>query len=78
MTSPFGLDAIVVNTVRRGPRQMMGMGDGLVDLANSLTGGKVTDVQNQLDRLELALKVSIAASCVAGLAGLAVLLSRKR
>ena len=79
MNLPFGIDAMVVNTVHRGPRQMAGMGDSaLLDFVNNLTGGQVTQTQAQLDRLEVALKISIAASVVAGLAGLAVLLSGKR
>lgn len=81
MTSPFGIDALVVNTVRRGPGQMLGMGgmgNVLTDLADNLTGGRVTETQQQLDRLELALKVSIAASVVSGLVGLSILFSGKR
>jgi hypothetical protein len=79
MNLPFGIDAMVVNTVRRGPRQMAGMGDSaLLDLANALTGGQISATQAQLDRLETALKISIAASVVAGIAGLSVLLSGKR
>lgn len=77
--SPFGIDAMVVNTVRRGPRQMTGMGDNiLTGLLDRVTGGEISATQAQLDRLEIALKVSIAASVVAGIAGLAVLLSGKR
>lgn len=89
MNLPFGIDAVrgidalVVNTTQRGPRQMLGMSGGmgdnvLTEIADKLTGGQVSAAQQQLDRLELALKVSIAASCIAGLAGLAVLLSGKR
>lgn len=81
MTNPFGINALVVNTVRRGPGQMTGMGDAsstLVDLADQLTGGKVSQTQQQLDRLELALKVSIGASVVAAAVGLLVVFSGKR
>jgi hypothetical protein len=79
MNLPFGIDAMVVNTVSRGPRQMTGMGDSaLLSIANALTGGEVSAAQAQLDRLEIALKISIAASVVAGLAGFAVLFSGKR
>jgi hypothetical protein len=79
MNLPFGIDAMVVNTVKRGPRQMAGMGDSaLLDIVNGLTGGEVTAVQTQLNTLELMLKVSIAASIVAGIAGLSVLLSGRR
>ncbi len=81
MISPFGINALVVNTVRRGPQQMTGMGDtgsALLNAVDALTGGQVSSTQHQLDRLELALKISIGASVVAGLAGLAVLLSGKR
>lgn len=79
MNLPFGIDAMVVNTVRRGPRQMAGMGDSaLLDIVNGLTGGEVTAVQTQLNTLEIALKLSIAASVVSGLVGLSILLSGKR
>jgi hypothetical protein len=74
-----GVEALVVNTVRRGSGQMAGMGSmglDLTSIADELTGGKVTDVQAQLDRLEIALKVSIVASVVAGVAGLFVLLRK--
>jgi hypothetical protein len=79
MNLHIGTEAMVVNTVRRGPRQMAGMGDSfLLDLANGLTGGQISQTQAQLDRLEVLLKVSIGASIVAGLAGFAVLFSGKR
>jgi hypothetical protein len=73
------VDALVVNMRRRGPGQMLGL-DNLGDatgLLDNLTGGEYTSRMQQLDRLELALKVSIVASCIAGIAGLASLLSRK-
>lgn len=69
------VEALVVNTVRRGPRQMDGFGD-FTEVANVLTGGQYTDIRVQLDRLELALKVSIVASVLAGVAGLFVLLRK--
>lgn len=72
---PFGIDALVVNTVRRGPGQMTGMGDGiLTDVANALTGGAVSAAQAQADRLELFLKISIGASIVSGVLALSALL----
>lgn len=60
------IEAVVVDTRRRGPEQMAGATD-LIDVA---TGGEYTRIMNRLDTLELALKVSIGASVVAGLAGL--------
>jgi hypothetical protein len=60
------VEAIVVNHVRRAPGQMLGLGDA-GGLLNTLTGGEYDAIRAQLDRLELALKVSIAASVVAGL-----------
>jgi hypothetical protein len=70
------VEALVVNTVRKGPTQMGSMGLDITQIADALTGGKVSDVQAQLDRLEIALKVSIVASVVAGVAGLVVLLRK--
>ena len=67
------VEALVVNTVRRGHGQIAGMGAiDLTAVADSLTGGAVTDTKAQLDRLEIALKVSIVASVVAGVVGLMV------
>ena len=71
------VEALVVNTVRRGPGQMAGMGLDLTSIADTLTGGKVTEVSDQLDRLEVALKVSIAASVIAGLLASWALLRRR-
>lgn len=81
-----GIDALVVNTVRRGPGMMTGMGYSdpnmgdsvLLDVADALTGGQVSQTQAQLDRLELALKISIGASVVSGLFALAALFSDRR
>lgn len=69
--------AIVVNTMQRGPGQMTGMGNALTDLADYATGGEISNTQKQLADLQLALKLSIVASLIAGAAGLAVLLSGK-
>lgn len=71
-------NAIVVNTVERGPGQMTGMGDGspVVDLLDTLTGGQITSTQSQLQTLELALKISIAASVISG--AVAILLLAKK
>ena len=63
------VEALVVNHIRRGPGQMTGMGDGssvVTDVINSLSGGEYDRVTQQLNTLEIALKVSIAASCIAG------------
>ncbi|HZE50657.1 MAG TPA: hypothetical protein VE074_13900 [Jatrophihabitantaceae bacterium] len=67
------VEALVVNHIRRGPGQMTGLGGGATDLINTLTGGEYDRVAQQLDTLELALKVSIAASCIAGAFALAAL-----
>lgn len=70
------IEALVVQMQQRGPG-MMGMsgpGDTAVDLLNRITGGEITATKAQLDRLELLLKLSIAASLVAGIAGVASLL----
>jgi hypothetical protein len=71
-----GVEALVVNHVRRGPGQMLGMGDG--GILNTLTGGEYDRVSAQLDRLETALKISIAASVVAGAVALASFLGGRR
>lgn len=62
------VEALVVNHIRRGKGQMTGMGDaGVVgNVLNTLSGGEYDRVTQQLDTLEIALKVSIAASCIAG------------
>jgi hypothetical protein len=72
------VDAIVVNMRRRGPGQMLGLADTMGDagLLDTLTSGQYSTTVQQLDRLELLLKVSIAASCIAGIAGLACLLKK--
>lgn len=76
----FGrIDALIVNTVDRGPGQMLGMGDGnpIIDLLDHVTGGEISSTQSQLASLQLALKVSIAASILAGVVSLGVLFSGK-
>jgi hypothetical protein len=62
----MSMEAIIVNTRRRGPHQMA----GVLDTIDRLTGGEVTQVKQQLDTLELLLKVSIGASIVAGVASI--------
>lgn len=75
-------EALIVNIRRRGPGQMLGVeGPHMADVPgvlDTITGGEYTRFGQQLDRLELLLKVSIAASLVAGMAGLAVLFTRRR
>lgn len=69
--------AIVVNMRRRGPGQMLGLSlPSGAEVLDTITSGEYSSRISQLDRLELLLKVSIAASCVAGLAGLMVLFRR--
>jgi hypothetical protein len=58
------VEALVVNTVRRGPGQMTGMGDA-TDLLNIVSAGGYNDLLNELNTLDTALKVSIAASAIA-------------
>lgn len=71
----MSVEALLVSTKRRGPGQMQGfaMGDAS-NLLDTLTSGEYSSRIAQLDRLELLLKLSIAASLVAGIAGLASLL----
>jgi hypothetical protein len=70
------VEALIVNTVRRGQGQMAGL--DLTALADSLTGGQVTAAEDQLTQLQLALKVSIFASIIAaGLASWALLTKRR-
>jgi len=77
----MSVEALLVSTKRRGPGQLSGlemmsgleMGDAS-NLLDTLTSGEYSSRIAQLDRLELALKVSIVASCIAGIAGLAVLM----
>jgi hypothetical protein len=73
-------DALVVNMVRRGPGQMTGMGIDVTGLLDSLTGGKVSAAEDQLQTLQTSLKLSIAASVISGIAGIAaiVVMLRKR
>jgi hypothetical protein len=71
-------NALVVNTVDRGPGQMTGMGDVtslLTNVGDALTGGAVTSVEAQLAELKLALQLSIAASVLSGAVGLMLLFS---
>ncbi len=63
------VQALLVNVRERGPGQMVGIGDVSDSLLNIATGGTYKDVLDQLDTLTLLLKVSIAASLVAGIAG---------
>lgn len=73
MISPFGTKALVVNTVKRGPGQMLGMGLDLTGVLDSVTGGQVTQVKSQLDTLEILLKVAIGASIASGTLALVAL-----
>lgn len=52
------------------------MGD-VPTVLDTITGGEYSRMGQQLDRLELLLKFSIAASVVAGVAGLMVLFRRR-
>jgi hypothetical protein len=72
--------ALIVSMQRRGPGQMLGLPDGMGDpsVLDTLTGGEYSRLSAQLDRLELALKVSIFASCIAGVAGLAIIFRSHR
>lgn len=75
------IEALVVNIRRRGPGQMMGLGQA--DSAGAswldqLTGGEYRTLREQLDRLEVALRISIVASIIAGIAGAASLLRSRR
>ena len=58
------VEALVVNTVRRGPGQLTGMGDA-TDLLNVVTAGGYNDLLDELNTLDTGLKVSIAASAIA-------------
>jgi len=79
MAKPRYVEAILVNTRRRGPGQMLGMGDDVTGtLLNAVTGGTYQDVLDKIDTVTLLLKISIAASVVAGLFGAAALFSRDR
>lgn len=75
------VEALIVNTRRRGPGQMAGMEGrhmgSVPSVIDSVTGGEYSRFGSQLDRLELGLKVAIFASCLSGLAALVVLF-RKR
>lgn len=59
--------------VRRG---MAGMGDG--GILDSLTGGKVTEISQQLDEVKVLLIASAAAAGFAGLTSLGLLLFGRR
>ncbi len=75
------IEAFIDNIERRGPGQMMGLsvggigGGGIVgNIADKLTGGDYSATKDQFARLELYLKISIAASLFAGGAALVMLL----
>jgi hypothetical protein len=70
---PSYVDAIVVNTRRRGPGQMLGMGDATTTLLDAVTGGTYQALLDKLDTVSLLLKVSTAAALIAGIAGVAIL-----
>jgi hypothetical protein len=74
------VDALIVNSARRGPMQIMGLdaAGATPSVFDALTGGEYSRIQQQLDRLELALQVTIVASCIAGVAGLVSLLWPRR
>ncbi len=75
----MSVEALLVSTRRRGPGQMQGLGIGdATSILDTLTSGEYSNRTAQLDRLELALKVSIVASIIAGIAGLASLLRSSR
>ncbi len=79
----MAVDALIVNMRRRGPGQMLGLDDaratmGAPNILDSLTGGDFSKLQGELGTLETLLKVSIAASVIAGIAALAMLLRRAR
>lgn len=68
------VEALIVSMRRRGPGQMLGLeGTHMGDASNvidTLTGGEYSRLGGQLDNVEMLLKVAIAASIVAGVAGL--------
>lgn len=78
------VEALLVNVRQRGPGQLLGLDDdGMgVDVADSLldvaTGGTYKQVLEQIDLLSTMLKVTIVASLVAGIAGVAVLFRERR
>jgi hypothetical protein len=77
----FGdVSAMVVGAPRMPPgelyrRGMAGM--GATNWIDTLTGGKITAISGQLASVERALKISTAASVVAGLVAVVSLLRRK-
>jgi hypothetical protein len=79
MTSPFGTSAIVVNTVRRGPGQMTGLGDfNVTGALDAITGGAVSQTQADLATLKTMLQVTIGVSIVSGVLAISALLSGGR
>lgn len=70
----MAVEALIVQTRRRGPGQLAGLsdaGDGsfFTNLIDNVTGGQLSSAQAQLDRLETLLTWSILASFVsAGIA----------
>lgn len=65
------VEAIIVDTVRRGPGQMAGLrmgdlSDTSTSLLDTVTGGQFTIVSDKLDTISLGLKLSIAASVLSG------------
>ncbi len=74
------VEALVVQMRRRGPGQMLGLGDTLAQATGTVidaaTGGQLSQLGPEVARLELMLEVSIIASVVSGLAALAMLLRK--
>lgn len=77
-------DALIVSMVRRGPGQMLGMeGEHVAGLGSAasvldtVTGGEYSRLSSQLDDLSFWLRISVFASCLAGVAGLVTLLRRR-
>ena len=70
----FGdVEAVVVNTKRRAPGQMLGMGDAastVTAFVDTLTGGEASKVTTDLDTLALEGKILVVGGILAGLAGL--------
>ena len=74
------VEALIVNTPeRRRQVQMRGL-EAVPGVIDTITGGEYSRMGTQLDRVELYLRISIIASLVAGVAGLASIFfsSRKR
>jgi hypothetical protein len=76
----MAVEALVVQMRRRGPGQMLGIGDSLASAAgtflDAVTGGQGSELANDAKTIKLMLEVSTLAAVVSGAAALILLFKR--